>query len=173
MQTKRNIFLIGLMGAGKTTIGKALADELHLKFYDSDHEIEVRTGADIPWIFDIEGEEGFRLREKKVVDELTRREGVVLATGGGVVLDRENRQALAGRGTVIYLKAGINDLINRTGRNQNRPLLANKKAEPVLQQLLLQRGPLYEELADLIYDTSQSSIHEIVHHIVRDLRNQC
>lgn len=171
MAKKSNIFLIGLMGAGKTSIGKMLAKELYLQFYDSDLEIEKRTGASIPWIFDLEGEQGFRQRESKMLEELTQQTNIILATGGGAILNPENRRILADRGIVIYLQAHLEDLVERTGRNQNRPLLA-KDARGVLEKLLIQREPLYLEIADLIYDTSKHNVSEITQQILTDLRQK-
>ncbi len=148
-----NIFLVGLMGAGKSTIGRHLAKSLNLEFVDSDHEIERRTGADIPLIFDIEGEAGFRQREKKVIEELTQRSGIVLATGGGVVLDADNRAWLRGRGKVIYLYATADQLLTRTAKDRNRPLLQTADPRARLEELLKARDGLYREVADLIVDT--------------------
>lgn len=159
------------MGVGKTSIGKLLAKDLQLQFYDADHEIEKRTGASITWIFDLEGEQGFRQRETRMIDELTREQGIVLATGGGAVMNPGNRKALHDRGVVIYLKAKLEDLTERTSRNQNRPLLA-KDGRAVLERLLAQREPLYCEIADLIYDTSGKSVVEITSEIMRDLREK-
>jgi shikimate kinase len=170
MSKKQNIFLIGLMGVGKTSIGKVLAQELHLDFYDSDVEIEKRTGANIPWIFDIEGEVGFRRREAKVIEELTQLNGIVLATGGGAVLFPKNRKFLSSRGIVIYLHATVNDLLERTNRSQNRPLLANNNRRDVLEKLLIIREPLYREIADIVYDTTESSVQEIAMNIIKKLR---
>jgi len=159
---KRNIFLIGLMGAGKTTIGRQLARKLGCEFVDSDHEIESRTGADIPWIFDIEGEQGFRARERSVIDDLTQRQGIVLATGGGVVLDGQNRQNLASRGMVVYLRASVDHLLRRTAMDRNRPLLQTDNPAQRLHQLFEQRDPLYREIADFVVDTDRRSVSNSV-----------
>jgi shikimate kinase len=172
MLKKQNVFLIGLMGTGKTSIGKMLAKELNLVFYDSDQEIEKRTGAKIPWIFDLEGEQGFRQRESKVINELTQMHGIVLATGGGVVLNPNNRKALKANGVVIYLQATVDDLLQRTSRNQNRPLLLNTNPRTVLEKLLSQREPLYYEIADFVYDTSSQSVAEVADRILTDLRKK-
>lgn len=153
MDKIQNIFLVGLMGAGKSTIGRHLAKALGLEFVDSDHEIERRTGASIPLIFDIEGEAGFRQREKKVIDELSQRKGVVLATGGGAVLDPENRAHLRERGKVIYLYATVDQLMVRTAKDRNRPLLQTTDPRGRLQELMLARDTLYREVADLVVDT--------------------
>ena len=138
------------MGAGKSTIGRLLAKELHLPFKDSDKEIEVRTGANIPWIFDKEGEPGFRDRETAMIVELCHENGIVLATGGGAVMRPENRQALRNGGRVVYLHASIEQQVARTSRDRNRPLLRNANPEKILRDLLAVRDPLYREIADLV-----------------------
>ena len=162
-----NIFLIGPMGAGKTTIGRQLAAALHLEFVDSDHAIEARTGVDIPTIFDIEGEEGFRKREVAVIDELTQRDGIVLATGGGAVLREENRNHLSGRGLVIYLYATVDRLMERTHRDKNRPLLQTEDPRSRLTELMEVRDPLYRQVADIIYDTGADSVGQAARDLVR------
>jgi len=164
---KRNIFLIGLMGAGKTTIGRQLARNLGCEFFDSDHEIGRRTGADIPWIFDIEGEQGFRERERAVIDDLTQRQGIVLATGGGAVLDADNRRHLTARGLVIYLRASVKRLLRRTEKDKNRPLLQTANPGQRLQQLYDERDPLYREIADFIVDTDNRNVSNSVKLIIR------
>ena len=143
MPALHRVFLVGPMGAGKTTIGKYLADHLKLQFADTDSEIESRTGADIPWIFDVEGEEGFRDREQQVVEEMSQWDNVVLATGGGVVLRPENRRALGGRGFVIYLYATVDEQVKRTRRDRKRPLLQKGDPEQTLRTLMEIRDPLY------------------------------
>ena len=167
MSKKSNIFLVGPMGAGKTTVGKRLADTLGMEFIDSDHEIETRTGVDIPYIFEREGEEGFRKREKLVIADLTTRTNIVLATGGGSVLDAENRQFLSARGFVVYLHAGVDHQLSRTARTDNRPLLKNSGANrrDVLHTLFEMRDPLYREIADLILDTDERSAKALVREI--------
>lgn len=162
----QNIFLIGLAGSGKSSIGKYIADELGLTFYDSDQVVEDRTGADIPWIFDLEGEEGFRTREAKVIEELTQEQGIVLATGGGAILRAENRRHLGGRGIVVYLQASIEQLIQRTNKSQNRPLLV-KDPRVAYEKMLQIREPLYQELADVTVDTDSFSAVSIGNKIVR------
>ncbi len=169
MPAINNIFLIGLMGAGKTTIGRQLAQALGKEFIDSDHEIESRTGVNIPLIFELEGERGFREREAAVIDELTARDNVVLATGGGAVLYEENRQHLKERGTVIYLQASVEQLLERTRKDRNRPLLQTADPEARLQALLTEREPLYLELADLVVRTGQGSVRGVVESILQKL----
>ncbi|MBE9568546.1 MAG: shikimate kinase AroK [Proteobacteria bacterium] len=171
MSNQKNIFLIGLMGTGKTTVGRQLSRRLKMDFYDSDRVIEERTGVDIPLIFEKEGEEGFRKREAAVIDELTRKKNIILATGGGAVLDSRNRNHLINRGTVIYLKSSLKTLIERTSKDKNRPLLhAEEPAEAILQRLLDERGPLYEEAADYTVETANNSIHSVIQAIIKHLR---
>ena len=170
MHNQKNIFLIGLMGTGKTTVGRQLARKLKMNFYDSDRVIEERTGVDIPLIFEKEGEAGFRKREVDIIDELTQRQGIILATGGGAVLDAENRNHLINRGTVFYLKSNLNTLIERTSKDKSRPLLqADEPVEIILKRLLEERGPLYEETADYIIETANNSIHGVIQAIIKSL----
>ncbi len=164
-----NIFLVGCMGAGKTTIGRQLGRRLGMPFMDSDHVIEERTGVRIPLIFDIEGERGFREREQRVIDELTQMQGIVLATGGGAVLAAENRKHLHERGTVIYLCAPLEQLLARTSRDKNRPLLATDNPRQRLQTLLEERDPLYREVADLIVNTRHRTVKQIINRICTHL----
>jgi shikimate kinase len=164
-----NIFLIGPMGTGKSTIGRQIASLLRLNFVDSDHEIQSRTGVDIPTIFDFEGEEGFRRREKAVIDELTRKEGQVLATGGGSVLDPENRRNLSSRGLVIYLYCGVDQQYQRTMRDRNRPLLQTDDPLDRLRALMDERDPLYRNTADLVITTENRSASSVAKEIVRRL----
>lgn len=170
MPKLHRVFLVGPMGAGKTTIGKYLAQQLHLTFADSDTEIEQRTGADIPWIFDVEGEEGFREREQSVIEEMTQWDDVVLATGGGVVLKAENRSALAARGFVVYLHATVAEQARRTRRDQRRPLLQKGDPEEILRALMEHRDPLYREIADHVIDTDGCSPRTIAQRLVRELQ---
>ena len=164
----RNIFLIGPMGAGKSTIGRTLAKELKLEFYDSDEVIEERTGADISWIYDVEGEEGFRRREQKVIEELTQKSNIVLATGGGVIMTPENRNALAGRGTVIYLKTSLQQQYERTKRDSpKRPMLQTPDLEGRLEMLRDEREPLYEDLADVSFDTDKLTVKAVANNIIK------
>ena len=155
------------MGAGKTTIGRQLASILDLEFIDSDHEIERRAGADIPWIFDIEGEAGFRRRERAVIEELCRRRGVVLATGGGAVLDADNRRDLAANGLVVFLHASTDRIFDRTSRNQSRPLLQTDDPRARIEQLIAEREPFYREIADVVVDTDRRGVRSIVSFILR------
>lgn len=157
MQRGRNLFLIGMMGAGKTTVGRLLARRLELPFYDSDHEIERRCGVEIAMIFEIEGEPGFRAREAQVIEELSALHGVVLATGGGAVLDSRTRHRLAARGTVVYLHALPDDLYQRIRHDRKRPLLATPDPRLKFEQLYAQRDPLYREVADCVVETGRQS----------------
>ena len=166
-----NIFLVGLMGAGKTTVGKLLAKHLHKTFYDSDHEIERRTGVNIPLIFDIEGEEGFRSRERTVINDLSQKDDLVLATGGGAVLHPETRENLKSRGMVVYLRANVEELWQRTRHDRNRPLLQTDDPHAKLTQLFEQRDPLYCEVADIIMDTSKQSVQSLVHDLEEKLKH--
>jgi shikimate kinase len=153
MKSDTRIFLIGPMGAGKTTIGKLLASRLKLEFVDADKFIEDVTGANIPWIFDVEGESGFRDRETRAIDELTQREKVLLATGGGAVIREENRQLMKQRGVVVYLYASVEQQVERTSRDRNRPLLQNDNPAETLRNLFTIRDPLYRDVADLVVAT--------------------
>lgn len=173
MADSQNIFLVGLMGAGKTTIGRLLARRLKRAFVDADHEIEGRCGVRIPVIFDIEGEAGFRAREAAVIDELTGRDGIVLATGGGAVLDAANRRRLAARGTVIYLHSAPASLWERTRHDKNRPLLATADPKQRLEELYRQRDPLYREVADLVVDTGRQSAPTLVKRLLAQLPDTC
>jgi shikimate kinase len=146
------------MGAGKTSIGRQLADLLHYQFLDSDHEIESRAGVTIPWIFDVEGEEGFRRREQAVLEELTQLPEIVLATGGGAVIREANRHALRQNGIVVYLKADIDALVTRTRHDKNRPLLQTADPRQKLTQLLTEREPWYHEVADIVFSTGEQDV---------------
>ncbi len=163
------IFLIGMMGAGKTTIGKSLARALQREFLDLDHELEARCGVRIPVIFEIEGEQGFRKRECQALDACTLRRNIVLATGGGAVLAAENRQALAQRGIVVYLRATVEELYRRTSRDRNRPLLATPDPRATLRHLLELRDPLYREVADIVVDTGTTTVAQLVVQLVERL----
>lgn len=165
-----NVFLVGLMGAGKTSVGKLLAKRLDKAFCDCDQEIESATGVRIPVIFEIEGESGFRARETRMLAELAARSDIVLATGGGAVLSAENRELLSGNGIVVYLRAGVSDLWQRTRHDKNRPLL--KTAEPLarLEQLHAERDPLYSSVADIIVDSGSQSVASLVQRVEQQLR---
>lgn len=171
LASPRRIFLVGPMGAGKTTIGRQLARALDLTFVDSDREIEQRSGVDIPTIFDFEGEAGFRRRERVMIDALTQRDGVVLATGGGVVLDPDNRRDLSSRGTVIYLETSVDEQLRRTRHDRNRPLLQGNDRRATLERLEAERAPLYREIADLVVATDGSRRAATIERIVHALRD--
>lgn len=168
MKTPNNLYLVGPMGAGKSTVGRHLARSLEKEFVDCDREIEARTGVNIPLIFELEGEEGFRKREKKVLLEQTERDGVVLATGGGAILDTANRQRLRSRGFVVYLHAPLDVLVQRTARDRNRPLLQTDDPHGRLTALMEERDPLYREVADMIVLTN----HRTARHAVRQILKQ-
>jgi shikimate kinase len=160
-----NIFLIGPMGSGKSAVGRQLAERLGLEFVDSDAEIESRTGVDIPYIFEREGEAGFRVREREVLDLLTRREHVLVATGGGAILDSDTRERLRSRGCVVYLRASVGQQLARTRRNRSRPLLNSPNPRETLERLMQQRAALYEETADLAVDTDGRRVGTVVEEI--------
>lgn len=162
MIPSENIFLIGLMGAGKTTIGRAVAKHRHLEFLDSDHEIEACCGVGIPTIFEIEGEEGFRKREAAKIDQLSQRRRIVLATGGGAILNPLNREHLKTRGTVVYLRCHPYELYMRTRHDRNRPLLQTDDPLKKLQALYAIRHPLYMETADIVLETGRQSVQSLV-----------
>ena len=164
-----NIFLVGMMGAGKTTVGRMLARRLRLRFVDSDREIEGRCGVKIPVIFEIEGESGFRAREAKMLSELAVRSEIVLATGGGAVLSAENRKLLSENGIVVYLRAGAADLWQRTRHDRNRPLLQTDEPLARLEQLFAERDPLYRSIADIIVDTGSQSLGSLTQKLERQL----
>ncbi|MFK8067378.1 MAG: shikimate kinase AroK [Gammaproteobacteria bacterium] len=170
MLKNSNFFLIGPMGSGKTTIGRQLARSMKKSFHDSDHEIEDHTGASISLIFDIEGEEGFRTREKAIIDELTQQDNIVLSTGGGVILDIENRKNLKDRGTVIYLHASLKKLFYRTSRDKKRPLLQTEDPREKLRQIVEERDPLYRQTADLIVETEGRTVPQVVSYIIRQVQ---
>ncbi|CAG0940184.1 shikimate kinase [Gallionellaceae bacterium] len=164
-----NIFLVGMMGAGKTTVGKLLAQQLGKTFVDSDEEIQQRTGVTIPHIFDVEGEAGFRQRETNVIQDLVRLDNMVLATGGGAVLNGQNRDALRGNGIVIYLRSSVHDLWQRTRHDRNRPLLQTADPRATLKDLYEQRDPLYSQVADLVISTGKQSAHSLVIQLQQEL----
>jgi shikimate kinase len=170
MLTKRNIFLVGPMGSGKTAVGKHLARLFRFTFHDSDADIEAKTGVDIPFIFEKEGEAGFRIREKESIDRLTRLDSIVLATGGGAVIDEANRRALAERGVVVYLATSVNQQIERTRHARNRPLLHSADPEQKLRELMVRRAMLYAEIADLTVSTDGRKVQLVAEEIQQELR---
>ena len=166
-----SVFLVGPMGAGKSTIGKRLAQLLNWPFIDSDSELEQRAGATIPWIFEREGEASFRAREKQVIDELTQRSHIVLATGGGAILDPDNRQCLHTRGLAVYLRTSVHEQLRRTRGDRNRPLLQTADPRARLEQLYQVRHPLYEQTAHLVIDTDSQQVRQVAQQIVLHLQD--
>ncbi|WP_122152730.1 shikimate kinase [Paraburkholderia sp.] len=164
-----NVFFVGLMGAGKTTVGRAVARRLDRPFFDSDHEIVARTGARIPVIFELEGEAGFRDREAQVITDLASQRDIVLATGGGAILRPENRQALQNNGLVVYLRANPHDLWLRTRRDKNRPLLQTEDPKARLEELFAVRDPLYRECAHFVIETGRPSVNGLVNMVLMQL----
>jgi len=164
-----SFFLVGPMGAGKSTIGRQLARALNLEFVDSDREIERRTGVDIPLIFELEGESGFRKREQEAIDELSAKPGIVLATGGGAVLDATNRQHLSSRGYVIYLQTSVEQQLKRTAHDRNRPLLQTEDPRKKLHDLMTARDPLYREIADWVIETDGCRVRDVVQKIIQHI----
>ena len=169
MRHPKKIFLVGPMGAGKSAVGRHLARSLHLSFVDTDDEVESRTGVDIPFIFDKEGEEGFRKREAAAIDDLTQRDDVVVATGGGAVLRPENRNHLGARGFVVYLYTTVDQQVRRTEKGRERPLLEGGDPREILEALLEVRDPLYREVADLIVQTDGRKVGSVVDEIIDKL----
>jgi shikimate kinase len=169
MRGKRNVFLVGPMGSGKSAVGKYLARLLDVPFHDSDAEIERRTGVDIAYIFDKEGEAGFRQREREAIEALTAMERVVLATGGGAVLLPENRRALAERGCVVYLETSVAQQADRVKQGRNRPLLSNVDAASKLEQLMRERAPLYLQIADITVPTDGRKVRVVAEGILKEL----
>ncbi len=172
MKRAANLYLVGLMGAGKTTVGRLLARRLKLRFLDSDHEVEQRCGVKVPVIFEIEGEAGFRSRELQAIAELTALEGIVLATGGGVVISSENRRLLAASGTVVYLCARPEDLYERVRHDRNRPLLATPDPLARLGELYAERDPLYRALADLVVDNGRQGVQALARDLLEKLEER-
>jgi shikimate kinase len=172
MMRAQNIFLVGPMGAGKSTVGRQLAEALSYTFKDSDQEIQRRTGVDIPTIFEFEGEEGFRNRERQMIQDLVAENGIVLATGGGAVLDPENRQNLAARGVVIYLHCSPEQQYARTSRDRNRPLIQTEDPLSTLRELMAEREPLYRQVADLVVTTEKRGTASVVKEIRRRLESE-
>ena len=173
MNSNNNIYLVGMPGAGKTTVGRQLAKRMHRSFVDADHEIEARPGVRIPLIFDIEGEQGFRDRESKVLAELGSRSGLIVATGGGAVLRLENRAALKEGGVVVYLHATPQLLFERTRLDHNRPLLQVADPMKKIEELFAVRDPLYREVADIIINSQGGSISHLVRQLEQELQKQC
>jgi shikimate kinase len=167
----KNIFLIGPMGSGKSAVGRQLARELGLSFHDSDDEIEVRTGVDIPFIFEKEGEAGFRRREAAVIEEFVAMNSIVLATGGGTVQNSANRQHLAEHGTVVYLYTSVPEQVRRTRKSRNRPLLNNGDPDVVLDELMTLRDPQYREIADLVIETDGRQVSTVTREILKALQD--
>jgi shikimate kinase len=170
MLSKPNIFLIGPMGSGKSAVGRHLARLLRFSFHDSDADIEAKTGVDIAYIFDKEGEVGFRLREKESIERLTGMDGVVLATGGGAVIDADNRRVLAERGTVVYLETSVDQQLERTRHGRHRPLLNDTDPQEKLEELMLRRAALYKEIADLTVSTNGRRVQIVAEEIYQVLR---
>ena len=162
-----NIFIVGPMGSGKSTVGKIIADELFLSFLDTDEEIETRTGASIDWIFDLEGEEGFRKRESSILQDMAKRNSIVLSTGGGIILSEDNRELLSSRGTVFYLATPISVQLERTAKDKDRPLLKNGDPEKILTKLQKDRESLYEAVADHVVNTENKSSQEVASEIIK------
>ena len=164
-----NVFLVGPMGSGKSAVGRQLAQRLALEFIDSDEEIEARTGVDISYIFEREGEAGFRQREAEVIDALTRRDGVLVSTGGGAILDAGTRERLRARGRVVYLRTSVDQQLARTRRSNDRPLLNNDDPRGTLERLFEQRAPLYAEVAEIVVDTDGRKVKTVVDQVCRQL----
>ena len=169
LQNQESIFLVGMMAVGKTTIGKLLAEELSYSFYDTDDVIRKRSGADIPWIFEVEGEKGFRDREQQVIEEFTQKPSVVLATGGGAIVRESNRKVLAARGFVVYLFADLDTLATRASIGDQRPMLANRDLKGRLADLIAERGPMYSEVADIRIESASSHPQKTVRELLREL----
>src|ERR1017187_385101 len=169
MLSKPNVFLIGPMRSGKSAVGRQLARLLRFTFYDSDADIEAKTGVDIGYIFDKEGEPGFRMREKESIERLTRLDGVVLATGGGAVIDADNRRVLAERGTVVYLETSVDQQLERTRHGRHRPLLNDTDPQETLKELMLRRAALYKEIADLTVSTNGRRVQLVAEEIYQAL----
>ena len=170
MLAKPNIFLVGPMGSGKTAVGRHLARLFRFTFYDSDSDIEAKTGVDISFIFEKEGESGFRVREKESIDRLTRLDSIVLATGGGAVIDADNRRNLAERGAVVYLATSIDQQLERTRQGRHRPLLKDTDPEEKLKELMERRAVLYAEIADLTVSTDARRVQLVAEEIQQELR---
>ena len=161
-----NIFIVGPMGSGKSTVGKIISDEMFLSFFDTDEEIESRTGASIDWIFDLEGEAGFRKRESDILNEMVEKNSIVLSTGGGIILSEDNRELLSSRGTVFYLSTPILTQVERTAKDKDRPLLKDGNPEEILTKLHNEREALYEMVSDHVVDTENKSSNQVASEII-------
>ena len=166
-----NIFIVGPMGSGKSTVGKIISSELFLNFFDTDGEIESRTGASIDWIFDLEGEEGFRKRETQILEEMVQQNSIVLSTGGGIILSEPNRELLSSRGTVFYLATPIETQLERTSKDKDRPLLKNGDPGKILKGLHIARESHYEEVSDYVVNTEGKSSQEVSTEIIKLVKN--
>ena len=166
-----NIFIVGPMGSGKSTVGKIISSELFLNFFDTDEEIETRTGASIDWIFDLEGEDGFRKRETKVLEEMVKQNSIVLSTGGGIILSEMNRELLSSRGTVFYLATPIEVQLERTSKDKDRPLLKDGDPGEILKNLHIARESLYEEVSDYTVNTENKSSQQVSSEIIKLVKN--
>jgi len=170
--TSNNIVLVGLMGSGKTTVGRRLAHKLNQDFFDTDHEIIDKTGVNIDYIFDIEGEEGFRERESKILENLCQMSNIILATGGGIVILSKNRKILQNVGLVVYLSSSVDQLLRRTAKSKTRPLLENSSdRRKTIIELLEARDAYYREVASYVVDTTGKKLHEVVNIIIRETEN--
>jgi len=170
MKKYKNIYLIGLMGSGKTTLGRILSKKLDKAFFDSDQVLEEKLGVNVPMIFEYEGEAGFREREKDVLKELVSKKDIVLATGGGIILSESNRNLLSKNGIVIYLKSDQRDLISRMKNDKSRPLLKTGNIEAIIKKLCKEREPLYEAISDFEVSTKNKRIYEVVNEIIRMIK---
>ena len=168
LENNRNIFLIGPMGSGKTTVGKIIAKDLAKEFHDTDHKIEASTGVDISYVFDVEGEAGFREREEKMVAIITQKKNIVLATGGGAIESENNRRFLANNGYVVYLKTSLDDQVLRAKPSSRRPLLQNVEPKKKLQELMQKRKSLYESIADTIVNTEGHNSHSLAKQVIEN-----
>ena len=166
-----NIFIVGPMGSGKSTVGKIISSELFLNFFDTDEEIETRTGASIEWIVDLEGEDGFRKRETKVLEEMVKQNSIVLSTGGGIILSETNRELLSSRGTVFYLATPIEVQLERTSKDKDRPLLKDGDPGEILKNLHIARESLYEEVSDFTVNTENKSSQQVSSEIIKLVKN--
>ena len=162
-----NIFIVGPMGSGKSTVGKIISDALFLNFFDTDDEIEARTGASIDWIFDLEGEDGFRKRESEMLEEMVKKNSIVLSTGGGIILSKLNRELLSSRGTVFYLSTPISTQVERTSKDKDRPLLKNGDPGEILTKLHNERKDFYKAVSDHVIDTENKSSQEVASEIIK------